>query len=85
MTTDAETLPGNNQYRVISVEKTDPPEGMTDGDWYHYIIGYGRSKIEGLRCGTRKAVTQHAEDFAENLSTRTTKGYSAYAARKQKK
>ena len=30
MTTDVERITGDNKYRVISVEKTDPPEGMTD-------------------------------------------------------
>ena len=86
MTTEQEIKPGKLEYRVVSVEKTDPPAGMPDdGDWYCYVIGHGRSKIEGVRQGSLKAVTQHAEDFAENLSTRTTKGYSTYAVRKQKK
>lgn len=75
----------SHKYRVISVEKTSPPEGMPDGSWYRYVIGQGTSRIEGTRLGTLKAVTRHAEEFAENLDTRTSTGYSAYVSRKQKK
>ena len=86
MMTEAESKSIKPTYHVVSVEKTTPPEGMPDGDdWYCYVIGHGRSRIEGIRNGTLKTVTQHAEAFAENLSNRTTKGYSAYAARKQQK
>lgn len=75
----------NHKYSLISVEKTDPPEGMQDGNWYRYVIGHGRSRIEGVRLGTLKAVTRHAEEYAENLDSRTSIGYSTYVSRKQKK
>jgi hypothetical protein len=71
-------------YRVMSVEKADPPEGMPDGNWHRYVIGQGESKIEGFKSGSLQAVTQHAEAFAQDLSTRAAKGYSTYAARKRK-
>jgi len=74
-----------HKYRLISVEKIDPPEGMPSGSWYRYVIGQGTSRIEGKRLGTLKAVTRHAEEYAENLDTRSTIGYSAYVSRKQKK
>jgi hypothetical protein len=80
-----EKVSEDSGYRLIKIEKTEPPEGMPDGEWYHYVIGQGRSKIEGIRPGTLKAVTRHAEDFAENLNTRTRSGYSTYSARKQQK
>jgi hypothetical protein len=85
MTPEQEDKQRDHKYRVVSVEKTTPPEGMPDGNWYRYVIGQGTSRIEGIRLGTLKAVTRHAEEFAENLDTRTSIGYSAYAARKQKK
>jgi hypothetical protein len=75
----------DHKYRLISVEKTDPPEGMPNGSWYRYVIGQGTSRIEGTRLGTLKSVTRHAEEYAENLDTRATIGYSAYVSRKQKK
>jgi len=77
--------PEHNKFRLISIEKTDPPEGMPGDSWYRYVIGQGTSRIEGKRLGTLKAVTLHAEEYAENLDTRATIGYSAYVSRKQKK
>ncbi len=69
-------------FRVTSVEKSDPPEGISEGEWYYYVISQGPSKIMGKRPGTLKSVTEYAEDFVENLNRRTAPGYSAYAARK---
>jgi hypothetical protein len=85
MTAEQKPTTNSNKYQVISVEKTDPPAGMEDGNWFHYVIGQGTSKIEGTRMGTLKGVTKHAEEFAENLNLRGTKGYSAYTSRSQKK
>jgi hypothetical protein len=74
------------KYRVVSIEKTDPPAGTDDGSWYHYVIGQGHSKIECTRLGSLQDVTKHAEEYAESLNARAGKGYSTYAAtRKQKK
>jgi len=84
MTTELGNNTRENRYRVVSVEKIDPPEGMPDGNWHRYVIGQGRSKIEGLKPGSLKAVTQHAETVAEDLSARAAGGNSAYAARKRK-
>ena len=73
------------KYRVESIEKAEPPAGMQGGSWYHYVVGQGSSQIKCTRNGSLKSVTQYAEEFAENLNTRVTKGYSPYAARKPKK
>lgn len=71
------------KYRVMTVEKIPPPDGMT-GNWHHYVIGEGNSKIEGKRPGTLQAVTQHAETVAESLNLRAGKGsYPTYIARKK--
>ncbi len=84
MSTELEDKISENKYRVVSVEKTEPPEGMPEGNWHRYIIGQGSAKIEGLKPGTLKAVTQHAETVAEDLNSRAGGGNSAYAARKRK-
>lgn len=69
----------------MTVEKTSPPEGMT-GNWHHYVIGEGNSKIEGKRPGTLQAVTQHAETVAESLNSRIGKGsVPTYVSRKKEK
>jgi len=73
-----------SKYRVESVEKIEPPEGMPAGNWHRYVIGQGGSKIDGLKPGTLKAVTEHAESVATDLNLRATGGNSTYAARKQK-
>lgn len=75
----------DRKFRVISVEKAGAPEGISEGEWYHYVISQGPSKIMGKRPGTLQSVTEHAEEFVENLNRRAAIGYSAYAARKPAK
>lgn len=70
-------------YRVISVEKSTAPEGMTGDNWHLYVVGQGTARIEGKKAGTLKSVTEHAEAFAEDLNSRTGKGGSTYAPRKK--
>ena len=72
-------------YRVESVEKTDPPEGIAGDDWHRYIIGHGNAKIEGLTPGTLHSVTKHAEAIAEDLNERATKYQSIYAVSRKRK
>jgi len=74
-----------NKFPVASIEKTDPPAGVTEGEWYEYIIGLGSSAIRGKRAGSLKAVTEYVEEYADNLNQRAALGYSAYAARKPTK
>jgi len=33
------------KYRVMTVTKITPPEGMS-GIWHHYVIGEGNSRID---------------------------------------
>ena len=70
------------KFPVTSIEKTDPPEGETEGEWYEYVIGHGSSEIKGKRSGSLKSVTAYVKEYAENLNQRSALGYSAYAARK---
>lgn len=73
------------QFRLVSIEKTDPPEDVSGGEWYRYSIEHDSSPIDGMRSGTLRSVTQHLEEYVENLNARASLGYSAYAARKPKK
>lgn len=75
--------PGKPKYRVEKVEKTTAPEGMSGDNWHRYVVGQGTSKVEGKKPGTLKAVTQHAEAFAEILNSRAGRGGSTYAPRKR--
>ena len=70
------------KYRVVTVEKTNPPEGMPGDNWHRYVIGQGRARIEGKKPGSLRAVTEHAETVAEDLNSRASRGGSTYAPRK---
>jgi len=72
-------------YQVVLVEETTPPEGTT-GTWHRYVIGEGRSQIEGQKQGTLKEVTEHAELTAEDLNERVnSRTTSNYRGNQQKK
>jgi len=62
-----------------------PPNGVTEGEWYQYIIGEGSSSIRGVRSGSLESVTEYVKEYAENLNQRSALGYSSYAARKVQK
>jgi hypothetical protein len=82
---EVESILAVRKFPITSIEKTDPPEGVTEGDWYEYVIGKGSSEIKGKRAGDLKTVTAYVKEYAENLNQRATLGYSAYAARKPTK
>ncbi len=71
------------KYRVETVEKIDAPEGMPGNNWYRYVIGQGSSRIEGKKPGSLQTVTEHAQNVAETLNSRTGIGTSIYAPRKR--
>jgi len=75
----------NRFFRVTSINKTEAPAGVTEGEWYQYTIGHGESAIHGKRLGSLQSVTLHAEEYAENLNQRTLLGHSAYGALKLQK
>lgn len=85
MVTEAEEETIGRKFVVTSIEKTDPPPGEEDGEWYEYVIGEGSSAITGKRAGTKRAVTRYIKEFTENLNQRSAMGYSAYATRKTAK
>lgn len=82
MTDSSEDVVTETKFPVTSIQKTEPPAGVTGGEWYEYIIGEGSSSIRGKRAGSLQAVTEYVEEYADNLNRRASLGYSAYAARK---
>ena len=74
-----------NKFPVTSIEKTDPTDGVTDGEWYEYVIGSGTSEIRGKRSGSLRSVKAYVKEYADNLNQRSTLGYSSYATRKASK
>lgn len=74
-------------YKIVTIEKSKAPRGMTGDDWHHYVIGRGNSIIEGDKVGTLKEVTEHAKDLAERINARSDKYgvtyVSSYSPRKK--
>ena len=73
-TTVAETTPEGSPaaeptYSVVKIEKTTPLPG-TKGTWYSYVIEGGYAPVAGVRSGTRKEITQYAENLAVEINAR---------------
>ena len=75
----------DKSYQVVTVEKTDPPEGITGGSWYRYVIELEGQTIVSSRRGTLKQVTEYAKECAENMSNRFYRGRSHWSSRNGKK
>lgn len=71
-------------YQVVKVEKMDPPEGASGGNWYRYVIELEGQTIVGSRRGTQKQVTEYAKECAENMSSRFARGRSHWSSRNKK-
>lgn len=84
MTTELKNSKTGIKYQVMSVTKTATPEGLPGDNWYRYVIGQGRSKIEGFRPGTLKTVTAHAKSVANDLNARGPRGFTTSISRKKK-
>lgn len=72
------------KFKVISIDKTEAPSGMSGDNWFRYVIGQGTSKIEGLTMGSKKNVTEHAEAIAFDLNGRSKGGGAAHKSGKSK-
>jgi len=71
-------------YQVVTVEKSDAPEGASGGNWYRYVIELEGQSIVGNRRGTQKQVTEYAKECAENLSNRFSRGRTHWSSRNKK-
>jgi hypothetical protein len=73
-----------HHYQVVTVEKIETPAGMSGTNWHRYVIQRKGSSIDGMKPGTLKSVTQHAECIASDLNDRAGgRASSAYGARKR--
>ncbi|MDH5547034.1 MAG: hypothetical protein OEZ43_15690 [Gammaproteobacteria bacterium] len=72
-------------YRVDAVEHAEAPEGMPGGVWHSYVIRRGKSKITGLKKGSRFDVMQHAESMTEAFNERMSRHSVSYVSRRKKK
>ena len=64
----------NYVYQVDSIEETTPPDSVTGGHWYRYVLRKGNSVMEGKVSGTLKQVTLHVDELVEKINTRNNWG-----------
>ena len=60
----------DQDYEIVSVEPTDPPQDLGGTGWYCYIIGQGSNTIRGYQRGNLSAVTQAVEEIVAGLNAR---------------
>jgi len=66
----------NNAIRctVVSVERSEGPDGATGDDWYRYVIEKPGSPITGYRRGKKKDVLEYLNECMSQLEERMTTG-----------
>ena len=57
-------------FVLVSISKSNPPEGASGMNWHTYVIAQGRNTIEGQRQGSQSSVTQAVEELVERLNER---------------
>ena len=74
------------KFVIETIEKSEPPKGISGTNWFRYIVGQGGHKITGFKTGTLKSVTEHVEIFIDGLNERSARGISpnAHSARGRK-
>ena len=60
----------NDDYEIVSVESTVPPEPLGGTGWHCYVIGQGANMIRGYQQGSLEAVRQSVEDIVTRLNER---------------
>jgi hypothetical protein len=59
-----------DDYEIVSVESTMPPQQMTGTGWQCYVIRQGTNTIRGYQQGSLEAVRQSVEDIVTRLNER---------------
>lgn len=57
-----------SHYKIIKIQKVNPPEGATSKRWYQYIIGNDFNTITSLRAGSEKETREIAADSVKRLN-----------------
>ena len=84
--TEEPSKKGFPRCEVESVEKTEAPTGTTGDNWHRYTIGTGPSKIEGMKQGSLKAVTEYAQTIADDFNDRSgSRAFSIYSPKAKPK
>ena len=79
------SYPANKQivdsFKVVSVEKSEAPQGAGGNNWHRYVIERGNSQIIGNMRGSLQKVKSKVSEYVENLNQRIAlpKGRSQWA------
>ncbi len=57
-------------YGIVSIKRTEAPEGTEGKNWYSYVISQGPNIIQGYRQGSLRAVTEAVEEVVGQLNER---------------
>jgi hypothetical protein len=57
-------------YKIVSVEPTDPPRDMVGTGWHRYIIMQGSNTIRGYQRGNIETVRRAVEEIVARLNDR---------------
>ena len=57
-------------YEIVSVRPTEPPQDMEGSDWHSYVIVQGTNTIRGYRQGSLNSVTREVTDLVFRLNER---------------
>ena len=57
-------------YKIVSIEPTDPPRDMEGTGWHCYIIEQGDNSIRGYQQGSIRAVRRAVEETVTRLNER---------------
>ena len=57
-------------FRLVSIERADPPSGAGGKNWYRYTIRQGANAINGYLQGTAAGVKHSAEQIVGQLNER---------------
>lgn len=55
-------------YKIINIQKVNPPEGATTQRWYQYIIANDVNTITSFRSGSEKETRKIATESVKRLN-----------------
>jgi hypothetical protein len=84
MLSSDQVLPLDLNYRLVRVEKSEPPAGIQGGSWYRYTLSRKNGDIVGRRCGSYQQVSSYAQAFTEVLNARAAGLGTSLWTRRQK-
>jgi hypothetical protein len=59
-----------DDYRVLSVQPTEPPGNLEGSDWHCYEIAQGENRIRGYRRGNFDSVRKSVDEIVVRLNER---------------